>query len=519
MKWLNCQGWVKNYNGLCVLKESGVMMKHKLTIVGLGPGPAAYLSLGTVQLLQQADKVILRTEMHPTVAELQKQGIKYRACDNFYETGSSFEEVYTRIVNFVLQSCQTEDVVYAVPGSPLVAEKTVVLLREQAVAAGVELTIEPAMSFLDPAYVALGIDPLTGLRIIDAIDLEAVTEGGKYPLMVTQVYDRMIASELKLNLMDVLPDEAEIYYLHNLGLVDAECRKIKLLELDRQQKIDYLTSIFVPAQERLQVSHGAAGVMDTKPLTDVMRILREPGGCPWDREQDHRSIRANMIEEVYEFLEAVDAGDFAGMQEELGDIMMQVAFHARLAEEKGIFTMQDVIDGVSQKLIHRHPHVFGTLEVKDSAQVLQNWEALKKEEKRDRVHILDGVYQGLPALLRAAKIQSKVAKVGFDWTEMEPVYAKVLEELQEVQEAVKVRDAVAVEAEIGDLLFALVNYSRHLKVDGETALNGTNNRFTKRFAYVESQVAASGKNWQDFSLVELDKFWEQAKAKEKAPVL
>ena len=255
-----------------------------------------------------------------------------------------------------------------------------------------------------------------------------------------------------------------------------------------------------------------------KSFEDLVKLsihLRSPGGCPWDREQDHRSIRANMIEEVYEFIEAVDAGDFAGMQEELGDIMMQVAFHARLAEEKGIFTMQDVIDGVSQKLIHRHPHVFGTLEVKDSAQVLQNWETLKKEEKKDRIHILDGVYQGLPALLRAAKLQSKVAKVGFDWQELAPVYAKVQEELQEVQEAVQSQNMIAIEAELGDLLFAIVNYGRHLKVDAETALNGTNNRFSRRFAYVESQVAASGKNWQDFTLDELDLFWNQAKEKEQ----
>ena len=490
-------------------------MQHQLTIVGLGPGPAAYLSLGVVSLLQHAGQVILRTAVHPTVAALRAKGVNFIACDNFYETENSFEEVYTKIVNFVLQACQKTNVVYAVPGSPLVAEKTVVLLREKAIAAGVSLNIEPAMSFLDPAYVALGIDPLTGLRIIDAVDRDALTDGGKYPIMVTQVYDRMIASELKLNLMDVLPDEAEVYYLHNLGLEDAECRKIKLLELDREKKIDYLTSVFVPAQVRLQASHGQDGVMNTQPLTDVMRILREPGGCPWDREQDHRSIRANMIEEVYEFIEAVDAGDFAGMQEELGDIMMQVAFHARLAEEKGIFTMQDVIDGVSQKLIHRHPHVFGTLEVKDSAQVLQNWETLKKEEKKDRIHILDGVYQGLPALLRAAKLQSKVAKVGFDWQELASVYAKVQEELQEVQEAVQSQNMIAIEAELGDLLFAIVNYGRHLNVDAETALNGTNNRFSRRFAYVESQVAASGKNWQDFTLDELDLFWNQAKEKEQ----
>lgn len=490
-------------------------MSKKLTIVGLGPGPASCLSLGALKLFEGPAKIILRTAVHPTVAELERRGIKFTACDNYYEAGQSFEEVYDKIVKFVKSACQDDDVVYAVPGSPLVAEKTVVLLREQSQAAGIKLTIVPAMSFLDPAYVALGIDPLSGLRIIDATDLDAVADGGKYPLMVTQVYDKMVASELKLNLMDVLSDEAEIYYLHNLGLQDEECRCIKLWELDRQKNIDYLTSIYIPRQERLTSPAAHDGVMDTKPLTEVMKILREPGGCPWDREQDHRSIRANMIEEVYEFIEAVDAEDFDGMREELGDIMMQVAFHARLAEEKGIFSMQDVIDGVSQKLIHRHPHVFGTLEVKDSAQVLQNWEALKKEEKKERIHILDGIYKGMPALLRAAKIQSRVAKVGFDWQELAPVYAKVQEELQEVQEAVQGQDQQALEAELGDLFFALVNYCRHLHIDGETALNGANNRFSKRFAYVEAQVTKSKKDWSAFSLAELDKFWEEAKAQER----
>ena len=255
--------------------------------------------------------------------------------------------------------------------------------------------------------------------------------------------------------------------------------------------------------------------VDIQPLVDVMRTLREPGGCPWDQEQTHASIRSNMIEEVYEYLEAVDADDTEGMREELGDMLMQIVFHARMAEEADRFDLQDVIDEVVDKLIRRHPHVFGETKVQGSDEVLVNWEAIKKTEKTERKHVLDGVTQGLPALLRAYKLQSKAAKVGFDWPDVSGVWDKVQEELGELQEALASGDKLAAEKELGDVLFAIVNYARHHKIEPEVALNGTDNRFAKRFGHVEACVEASGKNWQDFSLSELDKFWDEAKALEK----
>ena len=392
---------------------------------------------------------------------------------------------------------------YAVPGSPLVAERTVTLLREKAKECGTPLAIKPAMSFLDLAYAELGIDPIDGLRVIDALDFPALADAGQYPLMVTQVYNKMVASDMKLALMDVLPDETELYFLRNLGLEDEECRKTPLFEIDRQPVIDHLTSVFIPRQPRevLQaafrnpdeadrdnqlkeassvkkgdetaagtgealseaVVSDAAGYwervpllkhktqFDVRPLADVMQVLREPGGCPWDREQDFETIRANLIEECYEFLEAVDAKDTHGMTEELGDILMQVVFHARMAEEKGMFTLQDVIDGVTDKLIERHPHVFGTVRVANSDEVLTNWEAIKRQGKPERKRVLDGIYKGLPSLLRAHKIQKRVAKVGFDWTETEDVKKKALEEWQEFNEAAALQDQDAMEKELGDL--------------------------------------------------------------------
>ena len=507
-----------------------------ITIVGLGPGAVGHLSLETMSIMQGCEQVILRTAVHPTVAELAKQGVKYTSCDDLYEAGASFEEVYQNVVTRVLTAAHKGDVVYAVPGSPLVAEKTVVLLREQAKAQNLELAIKPSMSFLDLAYVALGIDPIAGLRIIDAQDFGAIADAGQYPLMITQVYSQLVASDLKIALMENLPDEYELYFLRNMGLEDEECRPVKLFELDRQPKIDHLTSVYIPPmgedenmpcgimafgedeeEEAVEnmVDTASFDDVDIQPLVDVMRTLREPGGCPWDREQTHASIRSNMIEEVYEYLEAVDAEDTEGMREELGDILMQIVFHARMAEEAGRFDLQDVIDEVVDKLIRRHPHVFGETKVTGSDEVLVNWEAIKKTEKTERKHVLDGVTQGLPALLRAYKLQSKAAKVGFDWPDVKGVWDKVQEELAELQAALASGDRAAAENELGDVLFALVNYARHQKIEPEVALNGTNNRFAKRFAHVESCVEASGKAWQDFSLDELDQFWDEAKRLEK----
>ena len=510
-------------------------MKGSLTIVGLGPGAAGHLSLETLKLLEERF-VILRTEIHPTVAELKRRGISYISCDTWYEKEATFEDVYDNISSFVIEQAEDKDVVYAVPGSPLVAERTVVLLRGKAEKCGIPLTVKPAMSFLDLAYVKLGIDPIDGLRIVDAQDFSALADAGRYPLMVTQVYNKMVASDMKLSLMDVLPDETELYFLRNLGLDDETCRKIPLFEIDRQPEIDHLTSVFIPRQpeETLQSmlqnakdENETAGYwerfpllkhktqFDVRPLADVMQALREPGGCPWDREQDFDTIRANLIEECYEFLEAVDDKDTHGMEEELGDILMQVVFHARMAEEKGMFTLQDVIDGVTDKLIERHPHVFGTVKVANSDEVLTNWEAIKLQEKPERDRVLDGIYKGLPSLLRAHKIQKRVAKVGFDWTETDDVKKKVLEEWEEFNEAAARRNQDDMEKELGDLYFSLVNFARHLGLESETALNRCNNRFVTRFEHVEDRVTKSEKGWSEYSLEELDRFWDEAKEAEE----
>ena len=292
--------------------------------------------------------------------------------------------------------------------------------------------------------------------------------------------------------------------MRNLGCQDETVLEIPLYELDRQADINHLTTVYIPAiAERM--------VADLGELEETMQKLRSPGGCMWDIEQNHSSIRQNFIEEVYEVIEAIDLQDSELLCEELGDVLLQIVFHAQIAREDGSFDLQRVIDGINSKLIRRHPHVFGEISVANSAEIVYNWEQIKKSEKKGRELQLDGIPKGLPSLLTAYKLQSRAAKVGFDWDGMEPIISKIHEELQEVLEATSELER---EKEIGDLLFAVVNLSRYFGVAPELALNISNRSFKNRFNYVEQCVRSSTKDWRDFSLTELDVFGEEAKSKE-----
>ena len=254
-------------------------------------------------------------------------------------------------------------------------------------------------------------------------------------------------------------------------------------------------------------------------LVEIMGRLRDPDGCPWDREQTHESLKPYLLEETYEALEAVDSGDPRKLCAELGDVLLQVVFHARLAEEAGAFDIRDVCARINEKLIFRHPHVFGDVEVSGSDEVLVNWEALKRQEDETghRASALDGVPGSLPALKRAADLQKKASKVGFDWPEIAGPLAKVSEELGELARARETADAEAIAHELGDLLFAVVNVSRFLQVDGEDALRMACDRFSARFRQVEDAAAAAGNSLGEMSLAEMDLLWEAAKQREGNP--
>jgi tetrapyrrole methylase family protein/MazG family protein len=251
----------------------------------------------------------------------------------------------------------------------------------------------------------------------------------------------------------------------------------------------------------------------------IMRRLRGPGGCPWDAEQSHDSLKRYLIEECYEVIEAIDKQDDQLLQEELGDLLLQPLFHAAIAEERGAFTIDDVLQTLSDKLVRRHPHVFGDQEIRTSDEQVANWEKIKKEEKgEERKSALSGVPPHMPALMKAQKITEKAARVGFDWEHADQVYAKVLEELHELEETMVSRDQERMEAELGDLLFAIVNLGRFLAVNPEEALRKTIDRFTRRFGHVEDTLHERGIPLKEASLEEMDRLWNEAKEKEKAGI-
>jgi MazG family protein len=250
-------------------------------------------------------------------------------------------------------------------------------------------------------------------------------------------------------------------------------------------------------------------------LIRIMERLRSPGGCPWDREQTHHSIKPYLIEEAYEVIEAIERDDDAELPEELGDLLLQIVFHAQMAQERGAFAIEDVVRAICDKMVRRHPHVFGDLEVKDAEEVLRNWSRIKAEERRDQedTSALAGVPRAMPALLRAQRLGEKASRVGFDWQSAAPVLDKLQEELDELRAALQLGDPEAVEAELGDLLYAAANFARHADVNAEDALTKASDRFSRRFRYIEEQLAAQGKDIRATPLDQQEALWQQAKTR------
>lgn len=258
------------------------------------------------------------------------------------------------------------------------------------------------------------------------------------------------------------------------------------------------------------------GIAEFKDLIEIVRALRAPEGCPWDREQTMESLRYHILEEAHELIESIEEQDAKGVREECGDVLLHVVFLASLAQEQGLFDMRDIIQTLTDKLVRRHPHVFSDTSVSGSDEVSKNWERIKAEERKEKERdssAMAGVPKGLPGLLRAHRIQDKAAKKGFDWPEGEisAVKAKVLEELEEIREALLLGDIEATGEELGDSLFAMVNLTRHLGLNAESLMQQACNKFSARFRHVEDLVMDSSRNWEDFSLEELEEYWCRAK--------
>ena len=499
-------------------------MSGQLTVVGLGTGDHTQLTLGIWQVLQDADQLYVRTEHHPVIEYLRDLQIRYTPFDSIYEKHDDFPSVYKEIAERLIEQAQQApeaEIVYAVPGHPMVAESTVSLLKEQCPKAGVELRILGGESFIDQAFVRFGFDPIDGFQLLDSSEVNASTLSPRLHTIIGQVYDTFTASDVKLGLMELYPDDYEVVVGHALGIQGLErIIRVPLHELDRVEGYGNLSLIWVPRTDNQAVFHRTFAR-----LKEIVTILRSPDGCPWDQEQTHQSIRKNLIEETYEVLETIDDDDPVAMQEELGDLLLQIMLHAEMEDETGAFNVYDVIQGLNDKLIFRHPHVFGDKHAANAESALQNWEQMKAEEKRlkgkeaERSSVLDGVPRDLPALMKAYKLQKKAAKVGFDWDTVQDVLDKVAEELQELQEAVKTCSTLsddeesvqAMHEEFGDLLFSAVNVSRFIGVDPEEALTLTNRKFVKRFRYIEEQLRINGKSFDHTDLLEMEKWWQEAK--------
>jgi tetrapyrrole methylase family protein/MazG family protein len=315
----------------------------------------------------------------------------------------------------------------------------------------------------------------------------------------------LVASEVKMTLGETYPDEHPVQLVHAAGTEDELVENLKLYEIDRSEHIGMLTSLYVPPLE-----DGTS----FEAFQEIVAHLRAPNGCPWDREQTHESLRTHLLEESYEALEAIDAGDVDGMHEEFGDLLLQVVLHAQIANEEGEFSINSVIKKIHDKIVRRHPHVFGEVALEGVKGVLQNWEKLKEAERKnngkEEKGILDGVPKSLPALTQAQEYQDRAARVGFDWPVVDGVLDKVAEEIQEIKAATNDEELAE---EVGDLFFVLVNLARWKKIDAESALRGTNLKFKQRFAYVEQGAKKQNRELTGMTLEEMDALWEEAKSK------
>ncbi|OFI06572.1 nucleoside triphosphate pyrophosphohydrolase [Clostridium acetireducens DSM 10703] len=477
-----------------------------IKIVGLGPGSKNSITIGVLESLKKADKIYLRTNKHPNVEYLKSIGLEFETFDYMYDNFNNFDEVYKSIaIELINKYKKYGNIIYAVPGHPLVAEKSVNILIELCKKEDIDIDILPAVSFIESIIERLKIDPINGLKIIDAFDIKNQVLDKRVGIIVTQLYNKLIASEVKLDLMNYYGDDEEIYFVRAAGVEGLESiRKIPLYELDRQEDIDYLTSIYIPKNNNLK---------DFNDLIKIMSTLRGENGCPWDREQTHKSLKQYLIEESYEVLDSIDEEDDEALVEELGDVLLQVVFHSQIGKENGFFNINDVVKSICDKMIERHPHVFGNVNADTTDKVLYNWDKIKKKQYGFNTYTdeLNHIAKSFPALIRAYKVQKKAAKVGFDWDDVIFALDKVLEELYEVKNVYKEKNRAKILEEVGDLLFSCVNVARFLDINPELALNYTIDKFINRFEYIEKSALSKGVSIEDMTLEEMDNLWEKSK--------
>ncbi len=491
--------------------------KPRVVVVGLGPGGEEHLTDQTRNAIAASNHRYLRTSRHPS-ATLVTGAVSF---DHVYETADTFAAVYEQVTEaLVAAAIEHGEVLYAVPGSPLILERSV---RDLRCDNRIECHVLPAMSFLDVAYAVLGIDPVeAGVRLIDANEFATAAAGDHGPLLIAHTHANWVLSDIKLAVDDAANvangtgnDDVEVIVLQRLGTAEQLVTHTTFSAMDTAVVADHLTCIYVPRLNVAVAEHYSR-------FHALARTLREQ--CPWDIEQTHASLVPHLLEETYEVVDAVrdldpdDPSTDEALIEELGDLLYQIEFHATIAEQQGRFTIADVTKGIHDKLVRRHPHVFGPgggepVKVDSTEQVVQNWETIKRDEK-GRTSIFEGIPSSLPSLAYAFKAQSKAADVGFDWPDFAGALPKIAEETAEVISAHATGDRQATAEELGDLLFSVVNVARHLDVDPEVALRSAVAKFRRRFESVERLAARRGIDLAGSDLELLDQLWDAVKASE-----
>ncbi|MEI8321911.1 MAG: nucleoside triphosphate pyrophosphohydrolase [Actinomycetes bacterium] len=474
----------------------------RICVVGLGPGDPGLVTSATLSAINEIQHQFLRTTQHPSAHLLSHA----QSFDHLYDAASTFDEVYVQIAEQLVVAAHEHDtVLYAVPGSPSVLERSVQLLRQRK---DVVVEVFAAVSFLDCSWTALGIDPIdSNVRLIDGHLFAQQTAGDNGPFLVAHCHANWVLSDIKLA-AESEPAHTPVVLLHHVGLPDEKVVYTTWSEIDRTLEADHLTSLYIP-----RLSEPVAG--ELVKLHQLARTLREQ--CPWDKEQTHESLIRYLIEETYEVVDALQALQVDdpttddNLIEELGDLLYQVEFHAAIAEEEGRFTMADIARTVHDKLVRRHPHVFANVTADTAEQVSTNWDAIKKLEKPKRTGIFDGVVQSGPSLLYAQQLQKKASKVGFDWPDADGPLQKIHEETNELREAMTGSDPETIGMELGDLLFSVVNVARHLGLDAEVALRSASQKFQGRVEAVQALATERGIDMTKASLEELDALWNSIK--------
>lgn len=460
------------------------------------------ISVAVLERCKNAKTLFVQTERTPCALPLTQANLHFQSMDDLYECAQDFDALNAAIADRLLAACANGDTVYAVLGGG--AGDALSRLALRAKEAGLTAEFLPGTGFAQAAMAAAG---QTGDRLmVAAANSLPETLNPSVPLAVEELDTRIRASEVKLALSEYYPDEHPV----RLCVMDADgayaVRELQLLELDRQNGYAATTVLLVPPAELLRLTR-----FGYEELERVMHRLRAPGGCPWDREQTHESLKKTMIEECYETIDAIDRNDDAGLCEELGDVLLQCAFHAEIAREQGRFCGRDVTTGIVQKLIYRHPHIFGTGRADTADAVVVKWEQLKKKEKHfdTQSDVLRAVPKTLPALMRAYKLQKKAAQVGFDWENADQAFPKLAEETEELSRAMRGDGDMA--EEVGDLLFAAVNVARLLHLEPEQVLSDACEKFTARFCAMEELALANGRSLEAMTLWEQDELWKTVK--------